>query len=286
MKIGIIGLGKMGQNHLKELSKNPKFTINALFDLNQNLNSHAPFFQNLDEFLAQNNDCVIIATPTNTHLELAKKLFGQVKTLLIEKPLAINLKEIEEIQKLAISYQNNIAIGFCERFNPAVLTLKQELKNEKIISINIQRYSPYPTRILDIGVLQDLAVHDLDLLYFLSKQRITKAEILKKSTQNKHRESESILACECENFIACVHQSWNSSQKLRKIHLITQNHFFEADLNEFSLKKDGKELQMISLNSPLFSEHNALFDLALSQQNDLACIEDAYAVQELLERCE
>lgn len=283
MKIGIIGLGRMGQNHLKELLKNPKFTVNALFDLNQGLNFDLPFFTDLDDFLARDNECVIVATPTNTHLELAKRLFPRVKTLLIEKPLAMNLKEIEEIQAIANSYRNNVAVGFCERFNPVILALKKELRGEKIISINIQRYSAYPSRILDVGVLHDLAVHDLDLLYFLGGQRITEAKLFKRSTQNKNKESESIIACECENFIACVHQSWNSSQRFRKIHLITQNHFFEANLDEFNLRKDGRELEL-SLDSPLFSEHNALFDLVRSRDNDLASIKDAYAVQELLEK--
>ena len=282
MKIGIVGLGKMGQNHLRELLKNPKFTLNALFDVNQSLNLDIPFFTNLEDFLATNNDLVILATPTNTHLELAKKLFSKVKTLLIEKPLALNLQEIKEIKTLANSYQNNVVVGFCERFNPAVLALKKELKDEKIISINIQRYSAYPSRIVDVGVLHDLAVHDLDLLYFLTGERIKKAGLFKKSTLTKDKESESIIACECENFIACVHQSWNASQKLRKIHLITQNHFFEADLSEFSLKKDGKELEVGSI-SPLCAEHNALFDLVSLKENHLASIDDAYAVQELLE---
>ncbi len=284
MKTGIAGLGKMGQNHLRELCKNSKFKLKALFDLNKNLSlkNKTPFFTNLEDFLKQELDCVIIATPTNTHLELAKKIFPKVKTILIEKPLALNLKEIKEIKKLANSYQNNVAVGFCERFNPAVLALKKELKDEKILSINIQRFSAYPSRVLDIGVLKDLAVHDLDLLYFLGQQRISKVEIFKKSTRDKDKESESIIACECGNFIASLHQSWNSSLKFRKIQLVSENHFFEADLNEFSLKKDGKTLE-ISTHSPLFGEHNALFNLAHRKDNALANIDDAYFVQEILE---
>lgn len=78
MKIGIIGLGKMGQNHLNELSKNSHFKLNALFDLykNPNLNIFdVIFYDDLDKFLNQNNDIIIIATPTNSHLAIAKKSF-------------------------------------------------------------------------------------------------------------------------------------------------------------------------------------------------------------------
>lgn len=125
MKIGIIGLGKMGQNHLNELGKNKNFKINALFDMVENKNLNAPFFTNLDEFLNQDNDIIIIATPTNSHLEIARKVFCKCKCVMIEKPLALNLNEINEISNLAKDHDVKVGVGFCERFNPAVLALKK-----------------------------------------------------------------------------------------------------------------------------------------------------------------
>lgn len=286
MRIGIIGLGKMGQNHLNELSKNSHFKLNALFDLYKNPNLNAfnnIFYDNLDKFLDQNNDIIIIATPTNSHLTIAKKVFKQCKCVLIEKPLALNLKEIDEIANLSKEYGVKVGVGFCERFNPAVLALKKELDNEEIISINIQRFSSYPQRISDVGILQDLAVHDLDLLRFLSKEEIIKTNLLKKYTQDQTRESESIVLCELEKCIASVHQSWNSTQKLRKIQLITKNHFYEANLNDFYLLKDGNFTELTQ-RSPLFGEHEALLKLIDNQPNPLANINDAYKVQVILER--
>ena len=263
MKVGIIGLGKMGQNHLNELSKNNHFKINALFDLHKDLNLNSfnhIFYNDLEQFLNQNNDIIIIATPTKSHLAIAKQVFYKCKCVLIEKPLALNLQEINEISNLAQKYNVNVGVGFCERFNPAVLALKKELENEKIISINIQRFSSYPQRISDIGILQDLAVHDLDLLYFLSDEKITKTNILKSFNKDTLREDESIIACKLETTIACIHESWNNTQKLRKITLISKNHFYEANLADFSLRKDGKKLKLIT-QTPLFGEHMALRDL-------------------------
>ena len=115
MKIGIIGLGKMGQNHLNELSKNSHFKLNALFDLckNPNLNIFDDiFYDDLDKFLNRNNDIIIIATPTNSHLAIAKKVFKQCKCVLIEKPLALNLKEIDEISNLAKNEGNEAIARF------------------------------------------------------------------------------------------------------------------------------------------------------------------------------
>ncbi|RQD67297.1 gfo/Idh/MocA family oxidoreductase [Campylobacter hepaticus] len=283
MKIGIIGLGKMGQNHLNELTKNPHFKINALFDLVQNEKSHQPFFNKLEDFLKQKNDIIIIATPTNSHLELAKKVFPYCKNVLIEKPLALNLNEISQIINLAQKHQVKLAVGFCERFNPALISLKQDLYDQEIISINIQRFSSYPQRIHDVGILHDLSVHDLDLLTFLSKQNILKTNLLKKYTQDPKKESESIFLCELEKSIASIHQSWNSTQKLRKLHLITQKHFYEANLNDFSLFKDGKPLKT-NQQSPLFGQHEALLNLANNKPHHLANAYDAYKIQEILER--
>ncbi len=283
MKVGIIGLGKMGQNHLNELGKNSHFKINALFDVVKNKEFNAPFFTNLDEFLAQNNDIIIIATPTNSHLKIAKKVFCKCKCVLIEKPLALNLDEIDEISILAKDYGVKVGVGFCERFNPAILALKKELENESIISINIQRFSTYPQRISDVGILQDLAVHDLDLLHFLSGEKIINANILKVFNKDELREDESIITCKLEKAIACVHQSWNSTQKLRKITLVSKNHFYEANLADFSLCKDGQNLKL-KTQTPLFGEHMALRDLFLGKENYLANIKNAYAVQEILEK--
>ncbi|MBM0637661.1 Gfo/Idh/MocA family oxidoreductase [Campylobacter sp. VicNov18] len=283
MTIGIIGLGKMGQNHLNELAKNPHFQINALYDLKQNHTLNYPFFDNLNDFLKQKSDIIIIATPTNSHLELAKEVFAHSKTVLIEKPLALNLEQITAISQLAKKHEVKLAVGFCERFNPAILSLKKDLASQKIISINIQRFSPYPQRITDIGILQDLSVHDLDLLSFLSDQKIIDAKLLAKSTKNPAMYSESILLCQLENSIATIHQSWNSTQKLRKIHLITQDHFYQADLNDFSLLKDAKSISTPH-HTPLFAQHQALLSLATNQSHHLANANDAYKVQEILER--
>ncbi len=90
------------------------------------------------------------------------------------------------------------------------------------------------------------------LICFVFKQtRNNKTNLLKKYTQDQTRESESIILCELEKCIASIHQSWNSTQKLRKIHLITKNHFYEANLNDFSLLKDGNFIELTQ-QSPLF----------------------------------
>ncbi|NDJ26454.1 gfo/Idh/MocA family oxidoreductase [Campylobacter sp. MIT 12-8780] len=294
MKIGIAGLGKMGQNHLKELQKNEKLQLCALYDTELKQGFKEPFFNDLAKFLAQNLDIIIISSPTKTHLDLAKEVFKSVKCVLIEKPLALNLAQMQEIQNLAKEYGVRVAVGFSERFNPCIVALKELLHNEKIISMDIQRFSPYPQRISDVGVLQDLAVHDLDLIGFLGGELIKNCTLKKLYKKDSQREDEATQLCECEGFLAYAHQSWNCEQKLRRVSVITENAFFEANLNDFILLKNGKAVS-IKEKSPLSAEHEALFELAsLNMTNEkmshgggrlsaLGTIQDALAVQKWLE---
>ncbi|KGI55696.1 Gfo/Idh/MocA family protein [Campylobacter sp. MIT 97-5078] len=294
MKIGIAGLGKMGQNHLKELQKNEQFQIYALYDTELKQDFNEPFFSDLAKFLAQNLDIVIISSPTKTHLALAKEVFKSVKCVLIEKPLALNLVQMKELESLAKEYGVRVAVGFSERFNPCIVALKELLHSEKIISIDIQRFSPYPQRISDVGVLQDLAVHDLDLIAFLSGQDIKHCELKKLYKKDLKREDEATQLCECDGFLAYAHQSWNSTQKLRRVSVITENAFFEANLNDFILLKNDKAMP-IKEKSPLLAEHEALIELAkLNLTNEkiphkqerlsaLGTIQDALAVQKWFE---
>ena len=281
MRIGIAGLGKMGTNHLNELRKDSEFELVALYDLYLNEKVNEPFFTNLDEFLKTKLDIAIISSPTSTHLELAKAILPKVKTCLIEKPLALNLEQMNEINRLAKEYGNFVAVGFSERFNPAILALKKELENEKILSINIQRYSPFPSRISDVGILQDLSVHDVDLVSFLSQMQCKRQGIL--SIKKEGREIEAIISLQNNALIASVHQSWNAALKIRRVSVITQNSFFEANLNDFTLHKNGSLLDLQG-ESPLYAEHKELLNLAKSgKMGRLATIEDAINAQLCLE---
>lgn len=284
MRVGIAGLGKMGTNHLNELRKDGEFEVVALYDVRQNAEFNEPFFTQINEFSHTNLDILIISSPTSTHLSLAKALLPKVKTCLIEKPLAMNLNEMNEIKALAKTHENSVAVGFSERFNPAILALKKELQNETLISINIQRYSPFPTRISDVGILQDLSIHDIDLVGFLSGEKVATQGI--SSICKENREVEAIITLQSKQspLIATLHQSWNCALKVRRVSVITQNAFFEANLNDFTLRKNGDLIELKGA-SPLFSEHRELLNLAkTSEIGRLATIEDAINAQACLER--
>ncbi|WP_139453403.1 Gfo/Idh/MocA family protein [Campylobacter armoricus] len=283
MKIGLIGLGKMGKNHLRELERNLKVKEIHLYDPFCKDNFNHFLHKNFESFLEQKLDGVIIATPTCTHLEIALKLFSKVKNVLIEKPLALNLDEILTLEQKARENKVRVGVGFCERFNPAVLTLKEKLKKDEIISINIQRISPYPQRINDVGVLSDLSVHDIDLVRFLSQKQISKANINKAYYHDKF-EDEVMISLKLENILVNIHDSWNAKHIIRNIKILGKNHTYELDLKNFELFINMQKISNLYENSPLFAEHEAFFELLRNGVcKNLASIEDALRVQEILE---
>lgn len=283
MRVGIIGLGKMGSNHLNEFRKDS--SVKKLFLCDVGAKNDNNIYSNLSDFLENKMDVVIIATPTSTHLEVAREVFSAKKScVLIEKPLGLNVKECKEIKNLAQKYHIKAAVGFSERFNPAILALKKLLANECLISLEIRRFSPYPARISDCGILEDLSVHDLDLLHFLSGEAITNAHILAKNFVYKNRFDEAMITANLGDKMAFIHQSWNASLKKREIIAICKNCVYEADLANFSLKKNNEIVELENLASPLFSEHKALFCLANNDfYGDLADLDSAILVQEVLE---
>ncbi|EPP8195993.1 Gfo/Idh/MocA family protein [Campylobacter lari] len=283
MKIGLIGLGKMGKNHLRELERNLKVKEIHLYDPFCKDEFKHFLYKNFDDFLKQNLDGVIIATPTHTHLDIALKVFPKIKNVLIEKPLALNIDEILILEQKARENKVRVGVGFCERFNPAVLTLKEKLLEDEIISINIQRISPYPQRINDVGVLSDLSVHDIDLVRFLSQEQILKANIYKSFHHDKF-EDEVMISLKLENILASIHDSWNGQCIIRKITLLGKKHTYELDLKNFELFINTQKIPNLYENSPLYAEHEDFFKLLQNGVcKNLASIEDALRVQEILE---
>ncbi|AJC86512.1 Gfo/Idh/MocA family protein [Campylobacter sp. RM16704] len=284
MKIGLIGLGKMGKNHLRELERNLKVKEIHLYDPFCKDEFKHSLHKNFDDFLRQNLDGVIVATPTHTHLDIALKVFARIKNVLIEKPLALNIDEILLLQKKSLEDKVSVGVGFCERFNPTVLTLKEKLKDDEIISINIQRISPYPQRINDVGVLSDLGVHDIDLVRFLSQKQISKANINKAYHHHEKFEDEAMISLKLEDILVSIHNSWNAKHIIRNIKILGKNHTYELDLKNFELFINMQKIPNLYENSPLYAEHEAFFELLQNGVcKNLASIEDALKVQEILE---
>lgn len=169
IKIALLGIGKMGQNHLRILSMLKDIEVAFIYDINEELcKETAKEFKvrvsrDLDTDLRL-CDGVIIVTPTFTHFDYINKVSDYVKNIFVEKPLTNTIESSQIILDIAKKKSLNIQVGFIERYNPAIITLKNILCNmHKIINVDFIRTNKMSSRITDVDVIIDLMIHDIDL---------------------------------------------------------------------------------------------------------------------------
>ena len=178
-KAAVIGVGAMGQHHVRVYNELTDVELAAVADTNATTARRiaalykVPLYTDYREMLdVVKPDLVSVAVPTNLHYETAMAVMERGVHLLLEKPIAMNLEEAEAIVGAASEHDLRLGIGHIERFNPAVVELKRRLDADelgRIYQFHARRLSPYPDRIRDAGVILDLAIHELDVITSLDE---------------------------------------------------------------------------------------------------------------------
>lgn len=174
VRIGLIGLGKMGQNHLRVLSMLKSVDLAFIYDADA---AHAAQMAgiydvssgaDLDALLPL-ADAVVICTPTVTHSEYLRRSAVHVRNIFVEKPLSHSLETSVRDARFAEEHALNVQVGFIERFNPAVQQLRRVLDgSQQVVSIDFTRTNKLSSRITDVDVVTDLMIHDIDLALYLN----------------------------------------------------------------------------------------------------------------------
>ena len=181
MRIGIIGIGVMGEYHTRVYSEiaatNPDIHLVGIADINK---AHVEAlakkygtkaYDDYNQLLDSHLDAISICVPTSMHAEVAIKAIQKgIRGILVEKPISDNLNDANDIVKFARDKGVVLTVGHVERYNPAVLLLKNILDSDRlghIVSISAKRVGIRPPRIKDTGVIIDLAVHELDIIPYL-----------------------------------------------------------------------------------------------------------------------
>lgn len=174
LRVGLIGLGRMGQNHLRVLSLLKGVELVFVMDTDAAAAERLGALygvkgvDRLDAVLGS-AEAVVICTPTVTHADYIRLAASKVRHIFVEKPLANTLEEASQVARLVEDQGINLQVGFIERFNPAVQSLKQVLdKSERVISIDFTRTNKLSARITDVDVVTDLMIHDIDLALHLN----------------------------------------------------------------------------------------------------------------------
>lgn len=179
IKIGVIGVGNMGQHHTRVLSLLKDVELVGVADINVERGIdiaskyRVRFFEDYRDLLPH-VEAVCVAVPTRAHYPVGMKCLQEGVHVLIEKPIAASIAEAESLVNAAADCQRILQVGHVERFNPAFQELSKVLKTEELLALEVHRMSPYSQRANDVSVVLDLMIHDIDLLLELAAAPVIK----------------------------------------------------------------------------------------------------------------
>jgi predicted dehydrogenase len=228
LRSAVIGVGNMGWNHARVYNELEGVDLVAVADLDGRIVERAAHvygakgYTDYQEMLRHEEiDAVSVAVPTQIHHETALAALQRGCHILVEKPIAFTIEEGQEMVALAASRGLKLAVGHIERFNPAIVELKRRLRRREagqIFQIHARRLGPFPTRVRDVGVVIDLATHDLDIMRYLLDSEVKR--IYAETEHGIHTEHEDLLSglLRFENgVIGLLSINWLTPTKIREL---------------------------------------------------------------------
>jgi predicted dehydrogenase len=251
-------------------------------------------FGDLDSLLNCGLDAVTIAAPTHLHHDLALECIARGVHLLVEKPIAPTVEEGRAIVAAARHAGVTLMVGHVERFNPAVESIKRAIKNEDILSIAITRVGPFPPRMSNVGVVIDLAVHDIDLIRWFTDSEIVEIQPQLSSAIAEREDIALLQFRTASGVLAHINTNWLTPFKARTIHVATRNKYLIGDLLTlqvtecFGFQPDGSySMRHLSVGyaEPLRSELLAFVTAIRSGRTPAVTGEEGVASLEVAIRC-
>jgi len=242
-RVGVIGVGSMGQNHARVYAEVAELIGVADPDARSGAKVADRFvcsyFQDFHHLLEEKPDAVSVCTPTVTHFEVAKAVVAAGIPLLVEKPLCATLQEAEALTTLAADAGLTLAVGHIERHNPSVAFAKKGLEAGnwgQLITASARRVSSFPERIRDVGVILDLAVHELDILRYLAGSPVRTVYALGGRRKHEKFEDHANILLEFANGVTgFIEVNWLTPMKVRKLALTCERNFVEIDYSTQSV---------------------------------------------------
>lgn len=258
LQVGVIGVGSMGQNHARIYSElgNLVGVYDALPESAQKvakrLGTNA--YESVEELLAH-VDAVSVCTPTSLHFEVAREAIRRGKAALVEKPFTGDETEARVLCEMAEEKEVTLASGFVERFNPVVEATKKILatgKMGRLVSIGSRRVSSFPFRIRDVGVIKDLAVHDIDVIRYMTGQEVLSVSALGGRMNGlKYEDHANLLMRMSGGVNATIEVNWLTPMKVRTVAMTCSSGFALMDYTDQSLEfssSKNEELDVTNLS--------------------------------------
>jgi len=236
LRVGVVGIGVMGSNHARVLADLAGVRLAGVADPDRKQREFVcgalgcPGYPDIDGLLAAGVDALTIAAPTHLHRDLAMKCIRQGVHVLVEKPIASSVEEGNTIIAGARAAGVTLMVGHVERFNPAVEAIKEAIRNEDILSIAITRVGPFPPRMSNVGVVIDLAVHDIDLIRWFTDSEIVEVQPQLSSAIAEREDIALLQFRTASGVLAHINTNWITPFKARNVTVATRKKYVMGDL--------------------------------------------------------
>jgi predicted dehydrogenase len=300
VRIGVIGVGVMGYNHARVLAEMPRVELVAVVDPDRDQATRVANAVGCEAVADHKSlidlgiDAAVIAAPTHLHHSIALDVIGAGVHALVEKPIAPTVEEGRQIVAAARTQGVTLMVGHVERFNPAVQAIKQAIAGEQILSIAITRVGPFPPRMSNVGVVIDLAVHDIDLIRWFTESDIVEVQPQLSSARATREDIALLQFRTASGVLAHINTNWLTPFKARTVHVATHDKYVIGDLLTrqvtecFGFQPDGSySMRHLSVghSEPLRAELLAFVSAVCSGKSPAVSGEEGVASLEVAIRC-
>ena len=240
IKAAVIGVGAMGQHHARVYAQLDETRLVGVTDASAEAAEriarlhHTRAFSDHRQMLAEERpDIVTVAVPTEFHYPVALDAMAAGCHVLIEKPIAATEEQALELIDQAEKVGRKLMVGHIVRFDPAVQALKEHLDRGdlgRIFQVRCRRLGPFPSRVRDVGVVIDLATHDLDMIRFLTGQEAVR--VYAETEQEIHSSYEDLLVGTIrlqDGTIGLLDINWLTPNKIRELTVTGERGMFLVD---------------------------------------------------------
>ena len=231
-RVAVIGVGALGRHHARILSALPDVELVAVVDIKEARAReigglvNAPFATSAAEMLGR-VDAVTVAVPTDSHLAVALPFLQRGTAVLVEKPLARNAPEAQQMIDAAAASGAVLGVGHTERYNPAVAAVRPLLDHPRFIEIH--RLGTFPDRSLDIDVVFDLMIHDLDVVLSIVPSEVVTVEAVGVAVLTPKPDIANARLKFASGCIANITASRIFKDRVRKIRIFQRDAYLSVD---------------------------------------------------------
>jgi predicted dehydrogenase len=252
IRVGVIGVGYLGQHHARIYSEIEEAELVGVADLQKDKaetiagNYHCKAMNDYRDMLSE-VDALSIVTPTTTHYPIALDCLKSGKDILIEKPITVTVKDADHLIRESESSGRIIQVGHLERYNPAVLAATDFFR--KPVFIESERLSPFLGRGTDVDVTLDLMIHDIDIILSLIDSPVREIRAVgAKVMSDKLDVAKAWLEFE-NGCTALATVSRLSPEKQRRLKVSQEDSYITIDYQTSEIKRYFKNEQGISVDS-------------------------------------